>query len=229
MKIIINADDFGMSTVVNEAIYKSAKDNYLTSSTILVVAEEIEEAVAMTKELEDISFGIHLALTDDFKSLSDGKKFNESNWKFNRLNIFQIPKIIKEFSLQIEKLKAYGVDISHIDTHHHIHRYPLVLWALIYVAKKYKIDKIRTQILLSNPKRINRGYRLFHSYILRIFRFKMVDSYGDFPSFSENINNIGDEVVEIMCHPGSEYNDELYFNQEFYARFKQNLCNYKSI
>jgi predicted glycoside hydrolase/deacetylase ChbG (UPF0249 family) len=228
LKIIINADDFGMSSVVNKAIYSSAKDGYLTSSTILVVAEEIDEAIEMTKELPQISFGIHLALTDDFVSLSSGKKFNEQNWKFNRLNIFQIPKIIKEFSLQIEKLRGYGVEISHIDTHHHIHRFPLVLWAVIAVAKKYKIKKIRTQVLLSNPKKANRVYRAVHNFILKSFHFKLVESYSDFPNFSEKIeSDLGEQVVEVMCHPGSEYNDESYFNQEFYSKFSKSLITYR--
>ncbi len=41
MKIIINADDFGISANVNRAIYKSALDGYITSSTIIAVSQSL--------------------------------------------------------------------------------------------------------------------------------------------------------------------------------------------
>jgi predicted glycoside hydrolase/deacetylase ChbG (UPF0249 family) len=131
---------------------------------IIINADEIEEAIEISKKLVNISFGIHLALTDNFKSLTNGKKFNKSNWYFNKLNIFKLANIIKEFSLQIEKLQNYGINISHID---------------IYVAKKYKITKIRTQVLCDNSKKLNKLYRSCHNLVLKSFKFKLMKCYTE--------------------------------------------------
>lgn len=229
MKIIINADDFGISKNVNYAIYKAAKSGYITSSTILITGEMSEEAIKMIADIPEISFGIHLALTDNLNALSIKSTLNKHNWNYKGINIFKLPSIIKEFRLQIEKLQTAGVSISHIDTHHHIHRFPLVLIAVIFVAKKYKINKIRTQVLYINPKKINKIYRLIHSYILRFFNFTLVDFYTDFSTVSNNMEGDGtkNKTLEIMCHPGSLYNDEKYFNSEFYSNIKDKLINYE--
>ena len=92
MKIIINADDFGISTNVNRAIYKSAIDGYITSSTIIAVSQYLDEAVEMTKDLKNISFGIHLTFTDNFKPiLAKPIMFNQNDIiKLNGINLFKL-------------------------------------------------------------------------------------------------------------------------------------------
>lgn len=229
MKIIVNADDFGISTNVNRAIVSAIKDGYVTSSTILAVGDRVDEAVQMAKDLPQISFGIHLALTDNFKSLSDGKPFNEKSWRYSRLNLFQLKHIINEFSLQIEKLQKSGIAITHIDTHHHIHRFPLVLLAVIYVGKKYKINKIRTQRLCHKRKLFNKIYRKIHNKLLQLFKFTTPNCYTDFLHLKEVDISNSNQTVEIMCHPGSQYNDERYFNKSFYSTFESYLINYKNL
>lgn len=230
MKIIINADDFGISTNINNAILNAIKDGYVTSSTILAVGDKVDEAIEMTKNLpHQVSFGIHLALTDNLKSLSDAKLFSENNWRYNRLNIFQLRHIIKEFSLQVEKLQKNGIEITHIDTHHHIHRFPLVLLAVIYIGKKYKINKMRTQILCHNKKLFNKFYRKIHNRLLRLFKFITPNCYTDFVHFKNTDNYNSNQTIEIMCHPGSQYNDEKYFNKSFYSVFENYLINYKHL
>ena len=231
MKIIINADDFGISPHVNEAIYVAACEGFVTSTTILSVAPYAEEAVALSQKLP-ISVGIHLALTDDFISLSLGKKMEECRWDFSGLNVFKIPKIIREFKMQIEKLLRAGITITHIDTHHHIHRFPLVLFAVIYIAKKYQITSIRTQILLVNPKFFNKLYRLLHCKILTLFHIGQADAYSDFAHFFQTFPAVfsDNHVIEIMCHPGSNYGDDaIYFNKTYFADLQQCLISYKEL
>ena len=147
MKIIINADDFGFSPKVNKAIYESAKSRYISSTTIMAVAPSLEEAVETSGELDDISFGIHLVFDDNLPSLTGRPPFFDQNNLVNirRLNLSKIDIITNEFSKQIEKLLNRGINISHIDTHHHIHLYPLVMIAVVKVANRYGIKKIRSQ------------------------------------------------------------------------------------
>jgi predicted glycoside hydrolase/deacetylase ChbG (UPF0249 family) len=235
MKIIINADDFGESREVNKAIYNSAKNKYITSSTIMAVASQLDEAVEMSKELTHISFGIHLVFDDDFKSLSGNPVSFQKNdiIKINRFNIFKLDILVKEFSLQIEKLLQKGVKISHIDTHHHIHKFPLVVLAIMKVAKKYDIKKIRSQKIISNDITMpffNNLYRTLHHNVVKKKGFVQPDYYMDFPILlDDNIKKYDNTVYEIMCHPGSEYNDEQYFNEEVYADFQGKLITYNDL
>lgn len=229
MKIIVNADDFGISPKVNESIYNSAKEGYISSSTILAVSKYLEEAIEMIDDLPHISFGAHLAFTDNFESIH--KKpvlFNDNDIiNLKGLNFFKVNILIDEFSKQIEKLLNKGVEISHIDTHHHMHLYPLVLFAVMKVAKKYNISKIRTENIFKNKSGFFNGiYRSAHSFSLKSKGFIQPDFYTDFYTFVKYQPNLDKKTIEIMCHPGGSYNDEKYFNERIYSKVKPNLISY---
>lgn len=233
MKLIVNADDFGLSKKINESIDHFCSEGFLTSATILAVGEYVDEAIAITKKHNFISFGIHLAIQDNFQSLSDeNKTLNDLNFNYKGLNIFKIKPIIHEFNLQIQKLKDSGLNISHIDTHHHLHRYPLILLAVIFLAKKHKINKIRSQFLIFDTSFISRAYRFLHSSILRFSKFKTVYGYTDFKSISQikNISKFKNKTIEVMCHPGHpNFDDELFLNKETFLKINAELISYYSL
>jgi len=223
MKVIVNADDFGANKIINDATIQCAKDGFLTSATILTVASHFEEAVSACRDLPDVSFGVHLALTGDFEALSLGKKMNQCNWGFTGINIFKVPKIVREFSMQIEKLQAAGIAISHIDTHHHIHRFPLVLMAVVCVARKYNIRKVRSQRMVEIKSFPNRTYRYIHHKISALMGLHQCEYYTDFTYFDKRQAEIESEDAVV------EVNDEYFFNEDFYQRFKSKLINYNAL
>ncbi len=233
MKFIINADDFGISHKVNKAIYNSAKEGYISSGTLMAVAPYIEEAIEMTKEFEEMSFGIHLVFDSDFSSLSGVPENFSSNGVVNikGLNFTKRDILVDEFSKQIEKLQNLGLRISHIDTHHHIHLYPLVLSAVLQVAKKYNIKKIRSQKLLIKKSLVHDTYRYLHHQFTKSRGFMQPTAYTDFPTLIElGIDHLDEEgIYEIMCHPGSRYNDEAYFNDAFYGMHRDKLINFNQL
>lgn len=231
MKVIINADDFGANAGINQAIIQSAREGHITSATIMAVGTHYMEAVQAVNDLPDMSFGIHLALTGDFDAVSQDRKLEQCNWNFRRINIFSIPKIIKEFSAQIQKLQSAGLKISHIDSHQHIQLYPIVLVAIAFVAHKYKIKKVRSQKMVEKKSLPNQTCRFLHHTMGRVLGLKQCDYYTDFISFEERLSELvsQDTLVEVMCHPGGKYNDERYFNEEFYRGFSSKLTNYNTI
>jgi len=233
MKIIINADDFGLSPKVNKAIYESAKSGYISSATIMAVVPSLDEAVEMSSELKEISFGVHLTFDDNLPSLTGRPLFFNQNDIVNikGLNLSKIGIISDEFSKQIEKLLSMDINISHIDTHHHIHRYPLIMIAVAKVARKYGITKIRSQKIISKKSWINRSYRSIHYNLTNAVGLIQPLVYTDFSTFiTENIYNAkSNDIVEIMCHPGSEFNDEQYFNSTIYDALKGSIINYHQL
>ncbi len=233
MKIIINADDFGFSPKVNKTIYESAKSGYISSTTIMAVAPSLEEAVEMSDELDDISFGIHLVFDDSFPSLLGKPKDFDQNDIVNirALNLLKVSIVTDEFSRQIEKLLNMGINISHIDTHHHIHLYPLVMIAVVKVANTYGIKKVRSQKLIDKKSWINRSYRHIHYKLTEAEGLIQPLFYTDFPTIlGENIYNAkSNDIFEIMCHPGSSFNDEQYFNSTVYDTLKGSIINYHQL
>jgi len=234
MKIIINADDFGSSEKVNKAIYTSAKDNYISSATIMSIAPCLDEAVEMTKELKHISFGVHLTFDDKFPSLSGKPKYFDKNDIVNikGLNLLKLNIICNEFSMQIEKLLEKGINISHLDTHQHIHLYPLVALAVSIVSKKYNINKTRSVRIFAKKSIVNKSYRFLHYSFMNIRGNTQPAYYTNFPMFiDENIyNKESNDIIEIMCHPGSTFNDEEYFNESIYTtQLKDSLINYHNL
>ncbi len=186
----------------------------------------------MTEYLKNISFGVHLTFTDNFRAMLEKPIiFNQNNIiKLNGMNLFKLNILVDEFSKQIEKLLNKGIKISHIDTHHHIQRYPLVLLAVMQAAKKYNITKIRTQKILNNRVWYNKFYRYLHHSIVENRGFIQPTYYTDFDTFlKSDISFSNNSTFEIMCHPGSLYNDEKYFNDEIYSKISHYLINYDEL
>src|SRR5215813_15169858 len=59
-KVIINADDFGISEEVNEAVVRSFREGVLTSTSLMVTGDAFEQAVKLAKENPGLAVGIHL-------------------------------------------------------------------------------------------------------------------------------------------------------------------------
>jgi predicted glycoside hydrolase/deacetylase ChbG (UPF0249 family) len=153
-KLIINADDFGLSIPVNKAIIKAHREGILTSASLMVNMPGFGHAVSLIKENTSLSVGIHInifrgkpvSLPYKIKSLCKGETFIENFFEIMRtifykkieLNEFEI-----ECRLQVEKAFKYGITISHLDSEKHIHLIPLFFETIIKIAKEYKILRIR--------------------------------------------------------------------------------------
>lgn len=132
MKLIINADDLGRSIEVNNTIFHLIENNKVTSATIIANSLAVDDAINRVNLYPSISFGVHLTLAG-FKPLTCNSAFEkllDKNGNFNK-KIRQIqltPKlkqaIFDEWCFQIGKILSYGVKISHIDSHYHVHTLP---------------------------------------------------------------------------------------------------------
>ena len=78
MRVIINADDFGYSKQVNEAIENAIIAEKISSTTIMANAPFFEEAVAIAHKYDGISYGVHLNLVE-FEPLTNREIFTHYN------------------------------------------------------------------------------------------------------------------------------------------------------
>lgn len=140
MPLILNADDFGLTPGVNEAVFELAEKGALSSTTVMVNMPFAEAAVDLSG-IQGFSVGLHANLTEGRPLLSpdavpslveaDGRFFPNSVFR-NRLRkglILQV-EVERELRAQFDRLeKILGRKPSHLDSHQNIHKAPQVACA----------------------------------------------------------------------------------------------------
>ena len=156
-KLIINADDAGLSKEANEAIGKCFKSDVVTGTSVIACGASFNEAVEMLHSVGKAEVGVHLTLTGDFTPVSkdtgriktlldETGKFNEGYQKFALryfLGKINADEISYELASQIKKVRETGLKITHLDSHEHIHMLPRVLKTVLILADEFKVPYIR--------------------------------------------------------------------------------------
>jgi hopanoid biosynthesis associated protein HpnK len=152
-RLIVNADDFGLTSGVNRAIVEGNRSGIITSATLMANAEASEAAIDLAKTQTDLRTGCHVVLIDgvplaeSLPSLTNGSpRFRTSLKKFaiaavrNKLNAEEIQR---EAEAQIRKIQARGITLTHVDSHKHTHMFPRVLRPVLRAAKACSIRAVR--------------------------------------------------------------------------------------
>jgi chitin disaccharide deacetylase len=156
-RLIINADDFGLTSGVNRGILQSHNSGVVTSATLMACGTKFDEAVALAKQSPRLSVGCHVVLVDGAPMLPpaqvtslidprDGARFRESILSFARLAVtrrLDPTQIEAEVTAQIQKLRAAGIQVSHLDSHKHTHMFPTALRGILRAAKRCGIRAMR--------------------------------------------------------------------------------------
>lgn len=157
-RLIVNADDFGLTSGVNRGIIDAHRRGVVTSSTLMARGPAFDNAVALASQAPSLSVGCHVLLVDapplldpaQVSSLVDTNSgmpaFRPSIVTFgcralaNRLDESQIEA---EITAQIKKLQSAGIQVSHLDSHKHTHMFPVVFRPMLRAAKKCGIQAVR--------------------------------------------------------------------------------------
>ena len=155
VRFIVNADDFGLTSEVNDGIIQAFQRGIVTSASLMPMGGAFQQAIRFIKENPKIDVGIHLTLTGE-KSLLDPRevptlvdehgRFRENAYRFfldYMRNHISMKDVEKELNAQFEKVLKHGISISHIDSHQHIHMLPKILEITIQLADRYNIRFIR--------------------------------------------------------------------------------------
>jgi predicted glycoside hydrolase/deacetylase ChbG (UPF0249 family) len=155
-RLIINADDFGLTAGVNRAIVECHRAGSVTSATLMANSAEFMRAVDLARSHSRLAVGCHVVLVDG-EPLSPVTQvgsllmpgtlsFRPSASEFARAAVRRqlAPlEIAAEATAQILKLQNAGIKVTHIDTHKHTHIFPVALKALLGVAKDLGVTAIR--------------------------------------------------------------------------------------
>ena len=246
MKIIINADDCGISPVVDKHIEIAILKGKISSTSIIANMVDLKGAASLYNNYHNqVSFGWHINLTEGrpllysqllldygFYIESDGfVVFNGLAYKKKYLPSDIRKEIMKELEAQYEVLRDNGIIPSHIDSHHHIHT---SLWCMIELPSfLHHLGILRMRNIYNNVHnafgyRIRKAWSLFY----KSKGFVMPDILSSYKEFHEGYLNRKGRIVELECHPGHvKYSDEeallladdtikdlINYNNIFYAR-----------
>lgn len=164
MRIIINADDFGYSPQVNEAIEKAIIAKKISSTTIMANAPYFIEAVEIAHKHNYVSYGVHLNIIE-FEPLTNKDIFAKYGLLDDKgcfiegaaLCLPEYPAELKlaikqEWSAQIQKVLDAGIEISHVDSHQHTHCINALQGILIEVMSTFGFKKCRRKGYSSIPR-----------------------------------------------------------------------------
>lgn len=210
MKVIINADDFGLTEGINNGIITAHTNGVVTRATLMMNGMAVDHAVKLAKAHPSLKVGIHLALSYG-KPLSEKVDLlvDESNtFKFTKyetnLTPLEIEQVEQEWDTQIQAFLKTGLTLDHIDSHHHVHG-----WACLQPVVKRLFDRyqlpFRYTEQLENPSDMSLTESLW------------LDFYGDLaqPNLFEQLLKQQAETIEVMTHPA--YVDETLLKTSSYT------------
>lgn len=218
-KLIINADDFGLTKSCSLAIADAFDKNLISSTTACANGEYIENAVSLAKEKGFADkIGVHLNITEG-KPLTSGIKklsfFCENGEFHGKIDRYKKPTkeelacFKEEITAQIEKILRLGINPTHIDSHHHIHTAPYFIATVKAVANKFGIKKIRLHRNVGKIKFYKKlGKTLFNRRLCKD-GFITVEKFGSVEDFGINRSALEKFSCEIMVHPDYDEKGEL--------------------
>jgi chitin disaccharide deacetylase len=183
-RLVVNADDFGRSASINEAVRQAHREGILTTASLMVNEAACDEAVAIAREEPRLGVGLHLTLlcgraalpTTEISGLADASGAFSSDPVGTGMRYFfrrdLRPQLEREMARQFERFRATGLPLDHVNGHLHIHLHPTVFGILVEHARQWGIRHLR---LTRDPFWVNARlaggqwlYRLSHYWIYRL-------------------------------------------------------------
>ncbi|MEZ5098344.1 MAG: ChbG/HpnK family deacetylase [Thermoleophilia bacterium] len=157
MRIIVNADDFGMDDDTVDATIDCFERGALTSATLMVGMPATARAAAYAREHPEHGYGAHLVFSGSGQERSlvpagsiphlvDAEgRFLPGRTVRVRALLGRIPvdEIAREAEAQLAALVELGVPLDHVDAHRHLHKLPPFRAALERVLPRFGLDRVR--------------------------------------------------------------------------------------
>jgi predicted glycoside hydrolase/deacetylase ChbG (UPF0249 family) len=160
-RLIINADDFGISRGVNTGIIEAAEAGVVTSASLIVNLPDFADALDRALSCPTLSLGLHLNFTvgrpltaAPSLTRSDTGKFFTLPVLIARasLGLLDASDIARECLAQIDRMIDAGFPPTHLDSHRHVHAHPAIFRVIAGAAASRGIFQVR---IPREPLRVN--------------------------------------------------------------------------
>src|SRR2546427_12450295 len=154
-RLVVNADDLGLTVGVNDGIFDAHDLGILTSASLFANAPATVDAIRRARSRPSLGIGVHLALVDGVPALpaasvpslvgADGR-FRPS-WKPFVVDALRgrisPADVERELTAQIERVVGAGITPTHLDAHKHVHGYPPVFAIVARLAVRFRVPVVR--------------------------------------------------------------------------------------
>ncbi|MGE5724720.1 MAG: ChbG/HpnK family deacetylase [Acidobacteriota bacterium] len=165
-RLIINADDFGLTSGVNRAIVEAHQRGIVTAATLMANGRAFDQAAELARTVPHLSVGCHVVLVDGepllpaqqvptlLASGGQQQRFRNSIGDLaaaalrGRIDPAQVEA---EAIAQMRKLQSAGLTLSHFDTHKHAHMFPAILRPLLRAARACGVRALRNPFAPVKP------------------------------------------------------------------------------
>jgi predicted glycoside hydrolase/deacetylase ChbG (UPF0249 family) len=155
-RLIVNADDFGLTAGVNRAIAECHQRGVVSSATLMATGGALAEAAELSHRMPELNVGCHVVLVDgepllpasEVRSLlaPGTSRFYHTIGEILRAvaaGRFQAAEVEAEAGAQMARLQEAGVRLSHFDSHKHTHMFPSILRPLLRAAAARGVKALR--------------------------------------------------------------------------------------
>jgi chitin disaccharide deacetylase len=184
IRLIVNGDDFGISSAANRAIVKAHKEGILTTTSLMVAGNAAGHALSLAKRNPSLGVGLHLTLAAGKSTLKPTEIPGIVNQRFEfdpspvraGLRYFFIgdlrPRLRQEINAQFAEFRLAELPLDHVNGHLHFHLHPTVFGLIKRHWTQWGINAVRlTNDPLWTNLKLARGryvYRLSHALIFGI-------------------------------------------------------------
>ncbi|WP_371368773.1 Chitooligosaccharide deacetylase ChbG [Sporomusa rhizae] len=236
-QLIVNADDFGLHENINLGIVEGHVNGCITSTSLMAGAPAFEHAVSLAAKQPKLGIGVHLTLVGGrpvcdpgkIASLIDNKgMFPQSYPVFLKKACsggISLSDVRRELTAQVQKVVAAGINVTHLDSHQHMHIVPGIVDVVIDIATTFGIRSMR---IPAEPLMFFGGFKPSVGRILGRSGLSVLAKAAGFKAkragiiipdhffgmlaggnmeeqlFVEIIDNLPEGISEIMIHPGLE-------------------------
>lgn len=244
-KIIVNADDLGLTEEINQGIVRCYQEGILKSASLIPNGSAFLNAVSLARENKGLGIGIHLCLLEERPILPKEKipSLVDENGCFFKsyiqflarfcLKKIRLSEIEEELDAQIQKVLSAQIQPTHLDSHRHLHLLPEIFNIVVKLARRYNIRVIRlAHQVLDFRALLSKNF--FKCLILLIFSIqnkkKLKGTGIHYANSSLGISCSGNMTyyklvnllskimlgtTEIICHPGYNVNESRYLHWQY--------------
>jgi len=210
-RLIVNADDFGLTPGVSAGILAAARGGIVTSTTAIVTGTPDRKAIAAARD-SSLGIGLHVNFTMG-APLSRGRSLVGGDGRFlrdaQRAAAQATPgDTLAEVEAQVERFgKLFGRAPTHLDSHHHVAFYPPMREALLDVARRLGVP-VRSQNASARARARAAGLRTPDHF----FGESGPAAYWTLARTLAVLRALPPGVSEFMAHPGW-FDDSLAYSR----------------
>lgn len=153
-QLIITADDFGLSEVVNEGVERAHREGILNTASLMVAGPAAADAVRRARTMPDLRVGLHVVVVEGRAALPGACPLlvDHTGWFPSdplRVGLHYAAsgrarrQLRAEIAAQFRAFRGTGLPLDHANAHKHMHLHPAVGRMIIEVGAEFALRAMR--------------------------------------------------------------------------------------